>query len=107
MDQSFTSFAYLVAAVLFILALRGLSHPTTARRGNQMGVTGMLIAILATFAQGGVTIGGGLLIILGIAIGGAIGTVVALRIKMTAPPPLVGAFPPLGGPPPVGVAPPA
>ena len=92
MDQSFTSFAYLVAAVLFILALRGLSHPTTSRRGNQMGIIGMLIAILATFAQGGVTIGGGLLIILGIAIGGAIGTVVALRIKMTALPQLVAAF---------------
>jgi H+-translocating NAD(P) transhydrogenase subunit beta len=92
MDQSFTSFAYLVAAVLFILALRGLSHPTTARRGNQMGVIGMLIAILATFANGGMTIGGGLLIILGIAIGGAIGTLVALRIKMTALPQLVAAF---------------
>src|SRR6202044_1149591 len=92
MNESFTSFAYLVAAVLFILALRGLSHPTTSRRGNQMGIIGMLIAILATFAQGGVTIGGGLLIILGIAIGGAIGTAVALRIKMTALPQLVAAF---------------
>jgi NAD(P) transhydrogenase subunit beta len=92
MDQSFTSFAYLVAAVLFILALRGLSHPTTARRGNQMGVIGMLIAILATFAHGDMTIGGGLLIILGIAIGGTIGTLVALRIKMTALPQLVAAF---------------
>jgi NAD(P) transhydrogenase subunit beta len=92
MDQSFTSFAYLVAAVLFILALRGLSHPTTARRGNQMGVIGMLIAILATFAHGGMTIGGSLLILLGIAIGGAIGTGVALRIKMTALPQLVAAF---------------
>jgi NAD(P) transhydrogenase subunit beta len=92
MDQSFTSFAYLVAAVLFILALRGLSHPTTSRRGNQMGIIGMLIAILATFAHGGMTIGGSLLILLGIAIGGAIGTGVALRIKMTALPQLVAAF---------------
>jgi NAD(P) transhydrogenase subunit beta len=92
MDQSFTSFAYMVAAVLFILALRGLSHPTTSRRGNQLGIIGMLIAILATFAHSGMTIGGGLLIILGIAIGGAIGTVVALRIKMTALPQLVAAF---------------
>jgi H+-translocating NAD(P) transhydrogenase subunit beta len=92
MDQSFTSFAYMVAAVLFILALRGLSHPTTSRRGNQMGIIGMLIAILATFAHGGMTLGGGLLIVLGIAIGGAIGTVVALRIKMTALPQLVAAF---------------
>ncbi len=92
MDQSFTSFAYMVAAVLFILALRGLSHPTTSRRGNQLGIIGMVIAILATFAHGGMTIGGGLLIILGIAIGGAIGTVLALRIKMTALPQLVAAF---------------
>ncbi|HEY1856819.1 NAD(P)(+) transhydrogenase (Re/Si-specific) subunit beta [Acidocella sp.] len=92
MDQSFTSLAYLVAAVLFILALRGLSHPTTSRRGNQMGIIGMLIAILATFAHGDMTIGGSLLIILGVAIGGAIGTVVALRIKMTALPQLVAAF---------------
>jgi NAD(P) transhydrogenase subunit beta len=82
----------MVAAVLFILALRGLSHPTTSRRGNQLGIIGMLIAILATFAHSGMTIGGGLLIILGIAIGGAIGTVVALRIKMTALPQLVAAF---------------
>src|ERR1700756_4852719 len=92
MDQSFTSFAYMVAAVLFILALRGLSHPTTSRRGNQLGIIGMVIAILATFAHGGMTLGGGLLIILGIAIGGSIGTVVALRIKMTALPQLVAAF---------------
>jgi len=92
MNQSFTSFAYLVAAVLFILALRGLSHPTTSRRGNQMGIAGMAIAIVATFAQGGMSFGGVLTIILGVAIGGSIGTVAALRIKMTALPQLVAAF---------------
>jgi NAD(P) transhydrogenase subunit beta len=92
MNQSFTSFAYLVAAVLFILALRGLSHPTTSRRGNQMGIIGMVIAILATFVHGGMSGGGIVLIILGIAIGGTIGTVAAQRIQMTALPQLVAAF---------------
>jgi NAD(P) transhydrogenase subunit beta len=92
MNQSLTSFAYLVAAVLFILALRGLSHPTTSRRGNQMGIAGMAIAIVATLAHGGVEFKGFLLILLGVAIGGAIGTVAALRIKMTALPQLVAAF---------------
>jgi NAD(P) transhydrogenase subunit beta len=92
MNESFTSFAYLVAAVLFILALRGLSHPTTSRRGNQLGIVGMLIAILATFAHGGMSFGWALLILLGIAIGGSIGLAVAQRIKMTALPQLVAAF---------------
>jgi NAD(P) transhydrogenase subunit beta len=92
MNDSFTSLAYLVAAVLFILALRGLSHPTTSRRGNQMGIAGMAIAILATFAHGQMFGGGVLLIILGIAIGGTIGTIAALKIKMTALPQLVAAF---------------
>jgi H+-translocating NAD(P) transhydrogenase subunit beta len=92
MNQSLTSFAYLVAAVLFILALRGLSHPTTSRRGNQMGIIGMAIAILATLLHGGMSFGGVLLIVLGVAIGGTIGTIAALRIKMTALPQLVAAF---------------
>jgi NAD(P) transhydrogenase subunit beta len=92
MSQSYTALAYLVAAGLFIFALRGLSHPTTSRRGNQLGIIGMVIAIAATFAQGGMGAGGFLLIVLGIAIGGAVGTVAALRIKMTALPQLVAAF---------------
>ncbi len=92
MNESFTSFAYLVAAVLFILALRGLSHPTTSRRGNQLGMAGMVIAIFASFAHGGMTFGGSLLILLGIAIGGSIGLIVAQKIKMTALPQLVAAF---------------
>jgi len=92
MNDSFTSLAYLVAAVLFILALRGLSHPLTSRRGNQMGIAGMAIAIIATFAHGHMFGGGVLLIILGIAIGGTIGTIAALKIKMTALPQLVAAF---------------
>ena len=92
MSQSFTSFAYLIAAVLFILALRGLSHPVTSRRGNQLGIAGMAIAILATFAQGGMSWSGVLIIVLGVAIGGSVGIAAALRIKMTALPQLVAAF---------------
>jgi NAD(P) transhydrogenase subunit beta len=92
MNESLTSFAYLVAAVLFILALRGLSHPVTSRRGNQMGIAGMAIAIVATLLHAGMTGSGFLIIILGVAIGGSIGTVAALRIKMTALPQLVAAF---------------
>ncbi len=92
MNQSLTSFAYLVAAVLFILALRGLSHPTTSRQGNKFGIVGMLIAILATFAHGGMNFGWMLVILLGMAIGGGIGLVAAQKIKMTALPQLVAAF---------------
>ncbi len=92
MNESLTAFAYLVAAVLFILALRGLSHPTTSRRGNQMGIAGMAIAIVATLLHTGMSLGGFLIIVVGVAIGGAIGTVAALRIKMTALPQLVAAF---------------
>ncbi len=92
MNESFSALAYLVAAVLFILALRGLSHPVTSRRGNQMGVAGMAIAILATFTHLGMTWHGALIIVVGMAIGGAIGTLAALRIKMTALPQLVAAF---------------
>jgi NAD(P) transhydrogenase subunit beta len=92
MNESYTSFAYLISAVLFILALRGLSHPLTSRRGNQMGIAGMVIAIAATFAHAGMVGSGVLLIVLGIAIGGTIGIIAALKIKMTALPQLVAAF---------------
>jgi NAD(P) transhydrogenase subunit beta len=92
MSVSLTAFAYLIAAVLFILALRGLSHPTTSRQGNQFGMTGMAVAIVATLLQSGFSIGGYALIVLGIAIGGAVGAVVARRIAMTALPQLVAAF---------------
>src|SRR5690349_4754553 len=92
MSANLTSIAYLVAAVLFILALRGLSSPVTSRQGNRFGMIGMAVAVIATLAHHGM---GGLgygLIFLGIIIGGAIGTFVALRIQMTALPQLVAAF---------------
>ena len=92
MSASLTSLAYLVAAVLFILALRGLSSPVTSRAGNRFGVIGMTIAVIATLLQHDMHGWGYLLILLGILIGGSIGTVVALRIQMTALPQLVAAF---------------
>ncbi len=92
MGETFTALAYLAAAVLFILALRGLSHPETARRGNQLGIAGMAIAILTTALQPGMVLGGYGLIVLGVVIGGSVGAYIASRIRMTALPQLVAAF---------------
>ncbi len=92
MSASLTSLAYLVAAVLFILALRGLSSPVTSRQGNRFGMIGMAVAIVATLLQHGMSLPGFGLIALGLLIGGGIGVVVALRIQMTALPQLVAAF---------------
>ncbi|MBV9813445.1 MAG: NAD(P)(+) transhydrogenase (Re/Si-specific) subunit beta, partial [Acetobacteraceae bacterium] len=92
MSTNLTTFAYLIAAVLFILALRGLSHPESSRRGNVLGMCGMAIAIAATLARGGMSGTGYVLIVLGIAIGGSIGVTIARRIQMTALPQLVAAF---------------
>ena len=92
MSASLTSLAYLVAAVLFILALRGLSSPVTSRAGNRFGMIGMAVAIVATLLHHGMGVGGFGLIALGLVIGGGIGVVVALRIQMTALPQLVAAF---------------
>src|ERR1700742_2398192 len=92
MSASLTSLAYLVAAVLFILALRGLSSPVTSRSGNRFGMIGMAIAVAATLLQHGMGGWGYLLILFGILIGGGIGVAVALRIQMTALPQLVAAF---------------
>src|SRR6516165_3523238 len=92
MSASLTSLAYLVAAVLFILALRGLSSPVTSRQGNRFGMIGMAVAVAATLLHHGMAGAGYALIVLGIIIGGAIGAVVAQRIKMTALPQLVAAF---------------
>ncbi|MDE0333929.1 MAG: NAD(P)(+) transhydrogenase (Re/Si-specific) subunit beta, partial [Defluviicoccus sp.] len=72
------------------MALRGLSSPETARRGNAIGIAGMVIAIATTLADPGVV--SFELIAAGVVIGGAIGTLIALRIQMTALPQLVAAF---------------
>jgi len=87
--------AYLLAAVLFILGLRGLSSPKTAVRGNQMAAAGMLIAIVATLLVQGVVSYG--VIIAGIVVGGGIGAVAATRIEMTAMPQMVALLNGFGG----------
>jgi NAD(P) transhydrogenase subunit beta len=92
MSASLTSLAYLVAAVLFIMALRGLSSPVTSRQGNRYGMIGMAIAVVATLLHHGFGGWAYLLILFGILIGGGIGVAVALRIQMTALPQLVAAF---------------
>ena len=92
MSASLTSVVYLISAVLFVLALRGLSHPETSRQGNMMGMAGMAIAILATLAHRGMSLPGVGLILLGMVLGGGAGTFIALRIQMTALPQLVAAF---------------
>ncbi len=92
MPATVTALLYLVAAILFILALRGLSSPVTSRRGNQFGMAGMVIAVLATLAQTGMTARGIVLIVVAVVIGGTIGIVIARRIAMTALPQLVAAF---------------
>ena len=88
--MEWAGFAYLIAAICFILALRGLSHPETARRGNQFGIGGMAIAILTTLASPSVL--SYELILVGLVLGGAIGTLIARKIVMTALPQLVAAF---------------
>ena len=79
---------YLAASVLFILALKGLSHPETARRGNVFGMIGMLIAVVVTLA----TTQRVELILVAILVGGSIGAVVARRVEMTQMPELVAAM---------------
>jgi len=92
MSVNLASFLYLISGILFILALRGLSHPTTSRQGNLYGMIGMAIAILTTLALTLPSAGRFGLIVLGIAIGGGIGAFIARKIAMTAMPQLVAAF---------------
>ena len=90
MTQELAAYGYLIAAISFIMALRGLSSPVTSRAGNLYGIIGMVVAIGVTVATPGVV--SPWLIVGGLLIGGAVGTVVALRIHMTALPQLVAAF---------------
>ncbi len=90
MSANLTTLLYLVASVCFILALKGLSHPETARRGNLFGIAGMAVAVLTTLAL--VFRGHLELILIAIAVGGAIGAVVARRVEMTQMPELVAAM---------------
>jgi len=92
LSQNIAAFLYLVSGVLFIMALRGLSHPTTSRQGNIYGMVGMGIAILTTLAIATPSAGGFALILLGLAIGGGAGAYIARGIAMTKMPQLVAAF---------------
>jgi len=89
---SIAAFLYLVSGVLFILALRGLSHPATSRKGNLYGMVGMGIAILTTLTLATPSFGGFVLIVLGLAIGGGAGAYIARVIPMTSMPQLVAGF---------------
>ncbi len=88
--ESLTMLAYIVAGICFIMALKGLSSPESARTGNIFAIAGMAIAILTTLASPVVV--NYIWIVLGIAIGGAAGAVIAKKIQMTALPQLVAAF---------------
>src|SRR3974390_1308773 len=93
MNANLSALLYLVAGVLFLLALRGLSSPASSRRGNFLGMAGMVIAIATTLANHPPADGlAWLLVVLGVAIGGAIGAVIARRVPMTSMPELVAAF---------------
>src|ERR1700720_4139691 len=93
MNANLAAVLYLVAGVLFILSLRGLSSPASSRRGNFLGMAGMAIAVATTLAAHPPADGiGWVLVVLGVAIGGSVGAVIARRVPMTSMPELVAAF---------------
>ncbi|CAM8667379.1 PntB NAD/NADP transhydrogenase beta subunit [Oxalobacteraceae bacterium] len=101
MSMNLVTLLYLLASICFIQALKGLSHPATARRGNAFGMAGMAIAALTTIALiykiksdaaiDGAGLGYGLLA-LGVIVGGSIGAILAKRVEMTKMPELVAAM---------------
>ncbi len=93
-DQKYIMLAYLVASVLFIFGIKGLTHPRTAVRGNMLGALGMLVAAAVTLLANGLEFK---LILAGVVVGSAIGAVSALRVKMTAMPEMVAIFNGFGG----------
>lgn len=98
-SMNLVTLLYLIASVCFIQALKGLSHPATARRGNAFGMSGMAIAVVTTIALifklkaqlGSGNLGFGLLL-LGVVVGGSIGAMLAKRVEMTKMPELVAAM---------------
>jgi len=95
LSRDVTNLLYLITIVTFILALRFLSNPATARRGNQIGAVGMLVAIVVTFAQD--EVGSYWEIVVGMVIGGVFGAVAARKVRMTAMPQMVALFNGVGG----------
>jgi NAD(P) transhydrogenase subunit beta len=89
-----TNIGYLVASVLFILGIKGMTHPRTAVRGNFLGALGMLLAVVVTLL---VTHTSPWIIVSGLAVGGAAGAVIAVRVQMTQMPQLVALFNGFGG----------
>src|SRR5476649_954310 len=89
-SANISSFLYLVSALSFIMALRGLSSAATSRLGNLYGMFGMAIAILTTLLTPNISRYG--IILLGVFVGGSIGTIIARKIRMTALPQLVAGF---------------
>jgi H+-translocating NAD(P) transhydrogenase subunit beta len=92
MGANISALLYLVAGILFILALRGLSSPATSREGNRYGMIGMAIAVATTLLLRLPTLTGLILVLVGGGIGGSIGAYVAKRIEMTKMPELVAGF---------------
>ena len=93
MNANLAALLYLVAGVLFIMALRGLSSPATSRQGNLYGMIGMGIAVLTTLAlRPPASFSAWALVVIGVGAGGAAGAVIARRVPMTAMPQLVAAF---------------
>ncbi len=92
MSADLAALFYLGSGILFILALRGLSNPETARRGNYFGMAGMALAVATTLLMVNLSGTGWLLVALAVAAGGGAGAIIARRIAMTAMPQLVAAF---------------
>ena len=93
MNADIAAVLYLVAGVLFIQALRGLSSPESSRLGNMLGIIGMTIAIVTTLAaHPPAGVGAWILVIAGLVLGGGIGAVIARKVPMTSMPELVAAF---------------
>ena len=100
MEINSLSFIYLLASVTFIVGLKMLSHPTTARKGNAVAAAGMTVAIFGTiflYSDQGETLGNYGWIFAGLAIGTILGTLSAKRVKMTAMPEMVSLFNGMGG----------
>lgn len=94
-DPALRNVVYLVAAALFIFGLKGLTHPRTAVRGNMLGATGMLLAVVVTLLDRNVV--GWTGVVIGLGVGAAAGAVFALRVRMTAMPQMVALLNGFGG----------
>jgi NAD(P) transhydrogenase subunit beta len=96
-DPIYINIAYLFAAITFIIGLKRLSHPRTARTGNQLAAVGMAVAVLATFFNPGIALDKLWLILLGMVLGGGVGLYLARTVEMTAMPQMVALFNGMGG----------